>query len=324
MKCPQCKTLNRRASSGTKCTKCGYRFAFSPKSDQMTDRKFLTLLHKVSHHNKLFYTEAQLYPALRPAPLIGSIMGIIVLAAMLAFGLSFFLDLILWLPLVLIGAATAIYRARHQSLHASPLPQLRKKLQHHLKAWQQSNGPLKNLITQPSLLDPPPQWQEADIYAYGAERLLIVERMLLVDWLVKNNFHSQARVLILTEQGYPDYLLPLARKLLAQRPDLPVFLLHDAPPAGTPSMEQRVRQKKLFPLAQHPIIDLGLGEAEIQQSALLRTLRNQDRKTALPVDLLPYAQLSLGLTAALASGVALAAVMPPTSSSGDGSDADFG
>ena len=64
------------------------------------------------------------------------------------------------------------------------------------------------------------------------ERILVVARDLLVDLMINNNRHTDQRILVLAESGYPDYLVPRARQLLEERCDLPVFLLHDATPSG--------------------------------------------------------------------------------------------
>ncbi len=323
MKCPQCQTLNKGASQGSRCKKCSYHFVFSPKTDHMTDGRFQGLLQKVSRQGRLYFTEAQLYSLLTPDGLLTSAIGIIALSLFVAFlcGLMLELALWLWFPPLLLGVGYGLWRARQRA--RQPLQQLQSKAHNYLKRWQQQHGPLAQLISQPRLLQPPPQWQEADVYAYGVERILIVERMLLVDWLVQNQFHMQAHALIISEQGYPDYLLPLAHKLLNQRPDLPVFLLHDAQAARSPAVPMRRRVEKYFPLGTHPVTDLGLDAATLQQLPKLRALVQAAPQTVIPVDMLPYAQLSAGLLTALVSGVALASALANAPAEA-GTESDFG
>lgn len=326
MKCPQCQTLNKGAVRGTVCKKCGYRFVFSPKSDQMTDGRFQGLLQKVSQQGRLFFTETQLYSLLTPEGWLGSVIGLIALGLFASIVLGIVLELAwwLWFPPLLLGLGYGMVRARQRA--QQPLQSVQYRARKFLNLWQQQHGPLPQLLSQPTLLQPPPQWQEADVYAYGVERILIVERMLLVDWLVKNQFHSQAHALVLSEQGYPDYLVPLAHKLLAQRPDLPVFLLHDAQPVGGRTTPMRQRVEKYFPLAQHPVTDMGLNLADAQHLPGLRNLARTPSQTALPVDLIPYTQLTTGLVAALASGATLASAIAATNSDGatGGAETDFG
>ena len=55
------------------------------------------------------------------------------------------------------------------------------------------------ILTTHRLKKAPPEWKEPDIYDYGFERILVVQRDLLVDLFVKNNFHS--------EEAYFDYFI---------------------------------------------------------------------------------------------------------------------
>ncbi|MEM0969259.1 MAG: hypothetical protein AAGJ31_07925, partial [Verrucomicrobiota bacterium] len=144
---------------------------------------------------------------------------------------------------------------------------------------------------------PPPEWQEPDIYDYGFERLVICEDPLTVDWLVKNGLHTSENALVICEDGYPEYLLPRAQQALNEASTLPVFLFHGSDTSGT-EMETRLRQGGSFPLARHPVTDLGIDRATVHQLRLPRELRPENitiTPHGLPyvplMALLPYAFL---------------------------------
>lgn len=102
----------------------------------------------------------------------------------------------------------------------------------YVRKWQGAGNEIPKLIESESLSNPPSDCKEGDIYDYGVERILIVERDILVDWLVLNDFHAQERTLVLSVSGYPDYLVPIARELIEQNANLPVCLLHDSTARG--------------------------------------------------------------------------------------------
>jgi hypothetical protein len=117
--------------------------------------------------------------------------------------------------------------------------------------------PIERLVDSPRLSAPPPPAPEPDVYDYGVERILIVEHDRLVDSLVLSGDHAELRALVLSESGYPRYLVDRARKLLLERPDLPVVILHDATEAGR-KMNARLQSSGLLPLRGRKITDAGL------------------------------------------------------------------
>ena len=149
----------------------------------------------------------------------------------------------------------------------------------------------------PSLHRPPPEFQEGDLYDYGVERIIIVERRILVDLLVKNGFHVDQKALVFSMDGYPTYIAEKAKKLLAESPDLPVYLLHDATEKG-----MRMYKKIRLP-DHHPVIDLGVFPEQIKNLSVLKPLRLKNQEYQVPLDALPYAALSGLSAAAIAANV---------------------
>ena len=121
--------------------------------------------------------------------------------------------------------------------------------------------------------------------------MLIVDRELTVDLLVKNGFHAEQRALVIAESGYPEYLLPVAEKVLRENTDLPVFLLHDAGSVGE-AMEGRLKSPGfVLPIAGHPLIDLGLSRADARKLPQLRAVRRGSLGEVVPIDMIAMSGL---------------------------------
>jgi hypothetical protein len=54
---------------------------------------------------------------------------------------------------------------------------------------------------------------------------LLIDEEVIVDVLVAYGFHTESRMLVMAETGYPDYLLAHAVRLMRDQPELPVYLL---------------------------------------------------------------------------------------------------
>jgi hypothetical protein len=185
-----------------------------------------------------------------------------------------------------------------------------------VQRWLQKRD-LPRLIQAPSLHQPPPQWQEQDIYDYGVERILVVERDILVDWFVLNNFHAQERTLVIAESGYPSYLKPVAERMLQENPNLPIYLLHDAGADGE-NMATRIARKPL--LARHTAVDLGLFPNDVKALKRMNFMRLAREDYRMPVDYLPYAVIAPAVGAAMAGNITLAELIAATQAAGEPGD----
>ena len=287
-----------------KC-RCGYRFTFNPKSDRMSDGKFAAILRKASANDTYFFTFNQFYSAyceriskfsfLRLG--VGAGIGLLLLVT-----LPFSLIVLL---LLLIPPLKRKYAAFQHGLGNPPSVGAARK---HLEQWLNDGNTVERYIRSTTLHDPPPAWTEPDIYDYGVEGVLIVEHDILVDLLVKNNFHVESRVLVVSEQGYPNYLAPLAWKLIAQRPDLIVYLLHDSTPQGV-QMRERVLAREGDKLRDRAIVDLGISPEIVARLKRLKHVGPKRLNYAIPVDYLKYGALALGLSQAIAKNMDLSATI---------------
>lgn len=167
------------------------------------------------------------------------------------------------------------------------------------------------------LAEPPPDWPESDIYDYGVEGILIVGRPLLVDLFVLNGFHTENRMLVVSECGYPDYLVPHANRIVSEQPDVPVYVLHDSTPNGT-QMARRLTVSRIFDLQGHAITDLGLGPDDVNR---MRHLKKFAAGGSVEIDHLRWNRLCNGAAAAIVGGSTLVNVIDADP---DGSRLSFG
>lgn len=303
MKCPKC-CFDHPAREGTNCRKCKYCFVFDPKSSntfRLTDGKFLAAIRRCRQNGTVVYTENQLY-----AGLVGiakfsrnsaRVMSLILVGALIY---CWFADprFVAW-PVhmaLCIGLLAALY---FSTLYK---PYVVKRIQFEscVKQWQKSGNEIPGLIEWPSLHEPPPSWTEDDIYDYGVERVLLVQHDLLVDLFVLNNQHAELRMLVISQSGYPNYLQSQLNRVLLERPDLPVFLFHDADPTGT-SMKRDIRKLNWADLRNHPLIDLGFFPDDFKKLKRTANFRNRDIHIGLPADSLRMGSLTTGLSACFAS-----------------------
>lgn len=305
MKCPEC-AYHQQVSKGMKCAKCGYRFYLNPKEPKsygMTDGRFLAAIRSAGQNGTAYFTKNQLYAAYCRQQKVSrtpTIIGIII-ATVVA--------ILLWVsipgPLALLPAFLAfiLLFPLFSSPHTVPLQSFLSLIER----WLNVGKPIDNLIQGPALHQPPPEWNENDIYDYGVERILIVQHDELVDLMVLNNAHAEQSMLVISESGYPQYLLPHAKRLLQERADLPIYLLHDADSVGR-SMHSRIGRLNL-PIDNHPVIDLGMSAEDFKRLKRTHTFDQKSRGRELPVDALATPFLLTGLGACFATQTTMSALL---------------
>lgn len=164
---------------------------------------------------------------------------------------------------------------------------------------------LHGLVTRPRFgSSAPTSWNEPDLFDYGAERLLVVDEYGIVDLLVSCDVHLAAKALVLSVDGYPAHVLALARRLVGERPDIPVFVLHAAGSWMDGAVADRARAL-LGATSSTPILDLGL---DVDAAKRIRSLRWARGVLPLPADCLPNSILVGGLTRAMVEGTRLGTV----------------
>lgn len=284
MKCPECG-VEQKKNDELRCG-CGYQFIFHARNAQgMTDAKFFNLLRGAGGNGRFYFTFPQLYSTWcqqdaeeRICLLRKKFAGVGFL--LLTFCISCFL-LLGWiggvLSLILLVIPWLLIRQYRRQLPPD-LGSLKKLV----KQWQAGHGGGDEmLLIRPSLHEQPPGFQEKDLFDYGVERIIIVERPLLVDLLVKNGFHAEQNALVFSRDGYPAYIVQRAQKMLKESPSLPVYLLHDASEAGLAMSEKNK-------LSGRRVIDLGIRPEQLEKMYFLQALQMQRKDYKAPLDILPY------------------------------------
>lgn len=298
MKCPRCGH-NHPAKQGLTCSKCHYGFTFSPKDSNtagLTDGKFEAAIKRASQNGTALFTDNQLYAAyaskMRPVrlPLIVLTIGLAM------FGFIFRNEGIFVASVFFVLALFALLATLFGKSRVLP----RNKFRTATEKWLRHDKPIPGLIREPTLHTPPESWQEPDIYDYGVERILLVQRDLLVDLFVKNNQHAEQRMVVIAESGYPEYLIPRVIHLLDQRDDLPIYLLHDADSDGI-GMTHRLRSLDWLNLGSHPVIDLGFFPTDFEKLKRTHNFDNRRSERSLPADALLLGPLVTGIGACFAS-----------------------
>lgn len=323
MKCPAC-SVNHPYRNGMTCS-CGYRFTLNPKTDELGDGRFVAIANAASGNDTFYFTENQL----RAAYCRRSVRhrGWFALAGLL---ICCGIGSIAWFVMRPGGGAAWFWTLALATFGAVGIPWAimryrpdQEVVNRALAKWLDAGKPLPRLLSKPSLQEPPPNWPEPDIYDYGVESLLVVDRDILVDMFVKNDFHAQQRCLIISQTGYPKYLEPLVAKALGDRGDLPVFLLHDAF-LGRGPMRSTVERQLGLALGDHPVIDLGLFPTDVRRIKRLHPMLRGRTDYQLPVDYIAYAVLASGMTQALDEQLTLAGVLSAQAASGGYDSGSFG
>ena len=280
----------------------------------MTDTEFLNLLRQAGENGRFYFTFPQLYTVwcrqdaekkyllLRKGLAGFSVLllaCIILCSALFGWFGGLFALILLLIPWILI---------RRHRRQAPPDLGTMKKL---IRQWQAGNGGGDEmLLLRPGLHEPPSEFPEKDLFDYGVERVILVERPLLVDLLVRNGFHADWKALIFSQDGYPKYLIPQARKILKENVSVPVYLLHDAGEAGT-AMARKMK------LAGRTVIDLGLRPEQVKKMSFLSALQLQRKEYKAPLDILPCSVLAAICGEAVRTQSTLSQILDQWNSAGD-------
>ena len=304
MICPECNK-NHQQKLGVRC-ECGYRFVFNPAATKgLTDDKFLDLVRQAGENDRYYFTFARLYgvwcrsEAMETFALLR--LSLAIICIVLFFIIYFCFSVFGWIGGVismslLVLPCLILEKFRHRKApDEASFSQLAKK-------WCATNGVPARMLLKPALREPPPEFSEQDLYDYGVERIFIVNRPLLVDLLVRNNFHAEQRALVFCRNGYPSYIADQAKKILEQSPDLPVFLLHDANDDGL-TMADRIT------VPVQTVVDLGVTPGQIKELRVLSPLQLEHKEYRAFLDVIPHATLSALCTAAIADDVGFEQVL---------------
>ena len=312
MKCPECGSDQKYATSGMICQRCGYTYTLNPKTDAFPDGKMKHLIQRASYGGTKHYTINMLYAAwlrdgcLSVWPQIGitTFVSLVVSVVSYAFladkrsgdglGAWFVIFLVLWVSVF------GIFRTVRPGYKKADLVEA-------LNQWSGAGKDFGKLLESPSLHQVPQGWSEPDIYDYGAEKILIVDRDILVDLFVLNGYHAESSALVLSATGYPSYIAPHAERLLNEQATIPVLFLHDAD-CSYAEAKSRAIQAMPFLTKGEQKIDVGIGPKTLRILPGLKQAVTRKLAESAPVDLIPYLALASGINLSAECGESLEAI----------------
>ncbi|HET7543331.1 MAG TPA: hypothetical protein VFK05_25835 [Polyangiaceae bacterium] len=268
---------------------------FQPEQDGISDDEWQGLLARASSEGQRFFTENQLYLAYARNKVVVSrriarrgVLGLCIVVLGIAtwvYALKVDAGLILVLGIALTLGGVGLVGT---GVITRSEPASREPIVRWLAKWTAARG-APRLISEPTLGQAGLEYVPAEVAC-----LLIVERDLLVDLLLKNDAHRTLSALIVAESGYPAALAAEARRLLETREDLPVIAVHDATFRGI-AMPVRLHESATYPLGQRRVLDAGLFPADVTWLAELAPAIPAAHTSRVPLDSLSFEALLLGL-----------------------------
>ncbi len=302
MSCPQCQEMGEDLE---RCPACGYEFVFRA-ADGITDAEWLEFVRRASGDGQHFFTENQLYLAYARGRLqvtryvsrrgkLGLVMIVLGLATWVyALKVDWGLTLVFGIAVTLGGVAcvgTGVVTRRD--------PAAREPLSRWLAAWH-AKRPLDLFLGGAEL-------GAARLNEYPVESvkaLIVVQRDILVDLLLKNGAHRELSALIVAESGYPSAFATEARRALSADSALKVIALHDATAEGV-TMQARLSNNKVFALGAHTVLDAGLFPADVGQMEELAPAIPAAHFSRVPLDSMTYETMLAGLRGVVSGALSL-------------------
>jgi hypothetical protein len=173
------------------------------------------------------------------------------------------------------------------------------------KDMKAAGNPIKRFIERPLFeFRDEEKYTEHLPHPLDIEHLIIVDRDPLVDLLVLNDFPKHSKSLIVSQSGYPNYVIPIAKELLMKRKSLTVYLLHDSTQSRI-AMKRSLADFALIPTGGHRMFNLGLEPEQVVYMRHLNPIQPARTKYGIPLDSIPYAILETALIYSITRGVPL-------------------
>jgi hypothetical protein len=255
MKCPEC-SASHKYKEGVVCV-CGYRFALDPKqSPNISDMFLQNAIDKISDHHNYYFTYnqlyAQVYRMLKKKKLKERIISTIGLGVFLGFVLFFFSASTglspLWLFTVLICGVLWFAFRRINIPHETIVGVI---------DTYQKVHPIRSLVDGKQLQRIDIKELDDEIFQHAPEQILIVEHDDIAEMLIMNRFYFENKTLVVSANKYPEFAFEACQKFIAEHPDLPVHLMHDASKKGH-GLLHRLVEDKTWHLEGKNLKDLGL------------------------------------------------------------------
>ncbi len=288
MRCIKCdadnKLKERQANSG-RCKSCRHPFAFDPKVTPgvgFTDKFFQQSLSTLSAGGSLFFTPRQLYyflnrrlNARRAGPWKLAGYALVIGGAALTILFLFMRPdyWLLWLVPVLLAAAFGIALLYNPGLrrhlgdneHALLLS-TPGEVEGWYAHWRKLNDEAVKVLPPPApRLKGKSQAAQInpEVMKYSFDRVVVCDRPEIAQCLIANNFHFEHNCAVLSLDGYPHDIFETVMQMLRRNPDLSVYALHDASPAGVELPHILRTDPRWFGGGGATVYDLGLLPRQI-------------------------------------------------------------
>ncbi len=298
MQCPKCSKQVRRSEKAA-CPDCGYAFGLDPRDPHgLADLDLLRLTHQASVGGQHHFTQNLLYlyycmervPMQALWPVAGVLGGVLGFQAMGTRG-------------AMMGAATAAGLVYHGTKSWRPPPP--SVLDDVYDQMSAAGHRLPHFITRPLF-----EFRDEDKYvdhlprAIDVDHVIVVDRNELVDWLVLNDLPRRLNALVVSQSGYPNYVLPIAIDLLNLRKSIGVYLLHDSTQSSF-AMRKHIADSRLLPTAGHRMFNLGIEPDQVAFMKQLDPIQPGRARFRIPLDSIPFPILERALYTSITRAVPL-------------------
>lgn len=298
MRCPKCSSVVP-CSDKAACRECDYRFGLDPRQPhRLSDADYLTLVDQASAGRGCYFTQNQLYfyycIEQMPQNLLWPFAGII--AGALGHHL-------LGTRGAVMGAIATAGLVYYGTKAWRPPP--RSVLDNLHEEMKAAGHPIKRLISKP-LFEFRAEEKYTDHLPHQAEieQVIVVNRDSLVDLLVLNDFPKRVRALIVSQSGYPNYVIPVVKEMLEKRKSLAIYLLHDST-ENRLMMKRKLSNSQLLPINGHRMFNLGIDPEQVTFMKRLTPIQPSQSSYRIPLDSIPYPILDAALTHSILQGVPL-------------------
>ncbi len=312
MRCPNCNK-KQAVAAGSNCLNCGHTIVFDPKKDTLSDQEFKELTTTIRGAGEVYFTKNQLYSyyleAYKASCFSTLVFFLLALGSFLFLINAFFIQEKLPVQSTYLNsAAIACFSLSMTGLFGLPKkkPKISKVAFDGLIERWMHHYPIPNLLIAPSLQQPPPgNFSEPDLYDYGVEGIIIVDRDIYVDLFVLNDYLSDWKSVIIAQSGYPNYLIDNVQKIIDNNPTIKVYYLHDAT-TGTNYMKEKVRQFLRMPASLEEL-DMGVNVDDSRKMDIFK--RRGQEEGGIRLDFIPPARLAQTMGLALVGGLLLSEVL---------------
>ncbi len=154
----------------------------------------------------------------------------------------------------------------------------KSQFEEYLQQWIKINGePVKILFQSPmkslpmAKNSPPITNLSTTITAANYDRVVVCNRSVIAQLLIRNNFSVENSCAVLTIDGYPESTFAATLAQLHRNPQLQVYALHDGSPHGVQMIHRLRQEERWFPNTTIPIIDVGIMPRQVMHNLEMST-----------------------------------------------------